>query len=239
MQINVKFHTTKSLEIPFNYNYQLQSALLAMLRKVGKSDFWHDKGFGDLTKFKGFCFGALEGKYQIDKENKKLCFDKNVYLEIRSSVFDFIDSFQRAVECSPKIQLFDTELEIVEASLANRHLKSGNAVFNAVTPVVIHSKLDDGHTHFYSPDEIEFYIRLIENTEKKYYAITGEKPDGMILKSFGDCKKNVTSYKSTWITGYTCKFELETSLKMAEFIYNTGLGEKNSEGVGFLRIEGE
>ena len=226
----------KKLTIPLSYNYQLQSAIYSMLGAVGDSDFWHDNGFGDLVKFKGFCFGRLNGLYNVDRENKSICFENNIHLELRSPSFDFIDSFQRSIEQHPFIKLFDTRLEITAAALSNVHLESGRVIFDAVTPVAVHQTLEDGHTHYYSPEEDEYFIRICNNTERKYNAITGMQPDQLFLKPIGDFKKAVINYKGTYITGYTGKFEINTSIKMAEFLYNTGLGEKNSQGFGFLRL---
>lgn len=236
MQILLKMKPQKPLIIPLNYNYQLQSSLYAMLGEVGESDFWHDNGFGDITKYKGFCFGRLEGKYNIDKINKKIAFENCVYLEVRSSVFEFIDAFQRAVETHPYIKLYDTRLDIVGASLENRHLAEGVTSFRASTPIVIHESLNDGHTHFFSPDEDEFYIRICNNIRNKYETITGNEADEVLLRPAGEFRKEVTLYKDYYITGYTGIIEINTSLRMAEFIYNTGLGEKNSQGFGFVKI---
>ena len=54
MQIMLTMRPEKRLIIPFNYNYQLQSALYATLGEVGQSDFWHDNGFGEIYRRAGF-----------------------------------------------------------------------------------------------------------------------------------------------------------------------------------------
>lgn len=233
MQIKLQFKPDKPLIIPYNYNYQLQSALYAMLGEVGESDFWHDNGFGDMTKFKGFCFSGLNGKYSVNKEAKKLCFENNIYLEIRSPVFSFIDAMQRSFEVHPYINLFDTRLEIVSAELENRHFQNESAYFKAVTPVVVHTTADDRHTYYYSPEEDEYYIRICNNANKKYKSITGEQAPDVYIRPAGEFKKTVTKYKEFYINGYTGEFEIKTTIKMLEFIYNSGLGEKNSQGFGF------
>lgn len=239
MQILLKMRPVQPLIIPNNYNYQLQSALYAMLGDVGESAFWHDNGFGVITKYKGFCFGKLEGKYVINSENRKLCFENNIYLEIRSPSFEFTDAFQRAVENHPYIKLYDTRLDIMEASLANLHLPSGNVTFEAVTPVAVHTTLPDGHTYFYYPSEDEFAVRLQNNLRHKFEAISEKEADTVHISPCGEFKKIVTKYKNYYITGYTGRFNVNTTIRMAEFIYNTGLGEKNSQGLGFVKVLGD
>lgn len=236
MEIIIKLIPEKPLIIPFNYFYQLQSSVYSLLNKVEESDFWHDDGFGEPPRYKGFCFSGLNGKYRVDRKNKKLIFDGEVYLELRSAVFDFIDAFQRAVEQHPFIKLFDTLLTVTEASLRNTHIDGGIIYFNAITPVVMHRSTDDGHTVFFSPNDDEYFTLICNNIKNKYLAIKNKSPDEVFLRTSGDLKKVVTKYKNTWITGYQGIFEIKTSSRMAEFIYNTGLGEKNSQGFGFVEM---
>lgn len=82
MQIILNFDLDTPLEIPLNYNYQLQSAVYAKLREIGVSDFWHDSGLGESETFKFFVFGPLLGNYRI--EDKKIIFTDSISLEIRS-----------------------------------------------------------------------------------------------------------------------------------------------------------
>ena len=228
MQILLTLKPNKPLNIPFNYNYQLQSAILAKLKETDNSDFWHRNG--------GYCFGKLEGRHVIDRMNKRIIFENNVSLEIRSNYFEFIDSFQRSVEQHPYIKLFDTEIEIVGAALINRHLTNGNQVVDIATPAVVSTTLNDKHTYYFSPEEEEFFTLICNNVEKSYENYCGILPDKVIIRPAGNFKKTVTSYKGTLITGYSGKVELKTTLKMAEFIYNSGLGARKSEGFGFVKI---
>lgn len=236
MQLLLTMLPQKPLIIPLHYQYQLQSAIYSLLGEVGQSDFWHDNGFGNATNFKGFCFGKLTGDYTIDAEKHLIRFEDQVYLEVRSATFSFIDSFQRAIEHRPFLTLFDTRLDIVGASLSNQHFTNGHVILKAVTPVVIRQTTTDGHSYFFSPEEEEYFIRICNNAEKKYEAVTGELAENILLRPKGEFKKTVTKYKGFWITGHTGLFELNTSLKMAEFLYNSGLGEKNTQGFGFVNV---
>ncbi len=237
MQIKLSLRPEKQLILPYNYFYQLQSSVYAMLGQVYESDFWHDGGFGDLKNYKGFCFSGLSGKHKNDKENQKLLYDGPVYFEIRSAVFEFVDAFQRALEFHPFLKLFDTRLDVSDAALSNRHLQNGITHLQAVTPIVVHKTLSDRqHTHFFTPDENEFYIRICNNIKEKYYAVTGRESEEVLIRPAGEMKKTVTRYKDFLITGFTGPIDIKTDFKTAEFIYNTGLGEKNAEGFGFVEI---
>lgn len=234
MEITLKLLPEKPPVLPFNYFYQLQSSVYSLLGTVSESDFWHDVGFGEMSKFKGFCFGALQGEYRVDTTQKKLLFDGALTLEVRSPVFEFIDAFQRAVEKRPYIKLFDTRLDVAAASLSNTHFDDGVTRFTAATPVVIHRQQPDGHTVYFSPETDDFFIGICNNLEKKFSAIKNTVPEQVLLRPAGELKKVVTKYKETWITGYTGDFEIRAGAKMKEFIYSAGLGEKNSQGFGFV-----
>lgn len=236
MQLHMLLQPNKPLVIPYNYHYPLQSALYALLGTVGESWFWHNCGFGDVTKYKGFCFGRLEGDFQVDRERQKLCFAGAVSLEVRSPSFAFIDGLQRAVEQHPRLRLYDTELAITDAALANLHLTSGSFLAQAVTPVAIHQTLPDGHTRYFSPEEADFTGQLGQNLARKFEAITGQQAEQAAIIPCGSFRKVVTKYKNIYITGYTGAFHIDTSVLMAEFIYNAGLGEKNAQGFGFVRL---
>ena len=239
MQISIQFQSSDPLIIPYNYNYQLQSALYALLGEVGESDFWHDKGFRYYdSSFKGFCFGKLEGDYRTYPEEKKIGFEDKISLEVRSISFHFIDALQRALEKHPYIRLFDTRLDVIGASLMNRHLDREKLIVQAVTPMMIHTTYEDGHTVYYCPDDGNYFPRICQNTYKKYTAITGETAGKIELHPHGTFKKIVTRYKNLYMTGYTGTMQLLAPIKMSEFIYNTGLGEKNAQGFGFVQIKG-
>ena len=240
MQISIHFQPTTKLIIPYNYNYQLQSALYALLGSVGESNFWHDKGFRfSESTFKGFCFGKLKGNYRTSPEEKKLIFEDTLSLEVRSPSFGFIDTLQRALEKHPYIRLFDTRLNVIGASLMNRHLDNEKLIIHAVTPILIHTTLDNGHTIYYGPDDENYLRRIYQNTSRKYMAITGEPAGDITLLPRGTFKRIVTRCKGLYLTGYTGAMELQSSIKMAEFIYNSGLGEKNAQGFGFIQIRGD
>ena len=126
---------------------------------------------------------------------------------------------------------------MIGASLMNRHIDQENLLMQAVTPIIIHSTLEDGHTVYYSPDDENYFSRVCRNMCKKFTAITGEPACNIELQPRSSFKKTVTRYKNLYMTGYTGTMQLSAPIKMAEFIYNAGLGEKNAQGFGFVRIQ--
>lgn len=234
MQLQITLRADGEPCFPLNYNHQLQSAIYSKLSEADASDSRHDVGFGGAKNFKAFVFGALRGRHTV--ENKTIRFTDEISFEVRSPIFQFCDDLQRSLELYPRIKLFDTALTVCGVSVLNRHINSRSIVAAANTAVVVHKTTADGKTIYYSPEEPEFTDGIERNFTRKFISVCGAAPRETDIIPTGSYKKVVTSYKDTWITGYLGKFELRGDRRELEFIYNTGLGAKNSQGFGMLDV---
>lgn len=234
MQITLILSLNEPLKIPFNYNYQLQSAIYSKLKETGSSDFWHDCGFGEKETFKLFVFGPLLGNYKI--EDKKIVFHDEVALEIRSPFFEFCDDLQRSIEINPTIKLFNQKLNVSGAFLNNRHINSDSVIFKTISPILVSEQDAANKTIFLTPHSHDFIYRLQENFYKKYQVAFDAQPPELKIEILEKGKKVVTQYKEIWLTGYNCTLKISGPGHALEFIYNTGLGERNSQGFGLADI---
>ena len=231
MQIKLTLETNGDFYLPFNYYYPVQSAIFAKLREVGASDFFHDEGFGEEKKFKAFVFGRPEGKYETREKN--MVFPGGFSIEVRSPLFSFCDALQRSAEIKSKLRIGDALLDIVGIGVANRHINTGHKRFKTNSPVIVR-KTEGGKSFYYSPEDPYFFEGLITNLYSKYESVTGERCGEISVRPIGDYRKVVTRYKNIWITGYLGSFDVSGPPAALEFIYNTGLGEKNSQGFGMV-----
>lgn len=234
MQIFLQLRPDQPLCVPFNYQYQLQSAIYSKLAEINVSDFWHDLGFGDKRKFKAFTFGPLKGKYTVS--DNKICFSELVSLELRSPVFSFCDDIQRAIELDPRLKLFNTELNVINASIANAHINKYTATFKTESPILVYRSLENNKTQYFTPKDDDFYIGICNNFERKFEAVYNSPAEPIKIRPVGDFKKVVTRYKSTWLTAYHATLEVKASPQSLEFLYNSGAGAKNSQGFGFMKV---
>ena len=46
--------------------------------------------------------------------------------------------------------------------------------------------------------------------------------------------KVVTRYKDTWLTGWTGRYALSSAPETLTFLYNAGLGQRNTAGFGIF-----
>lgn len=234
MQISLLLSPHEPLEIPLNYNYQLQSVIYSKLKDVGTSDFWHDCGFGENETFKFFVFGPLLGNYRI--EDKKIIFKDKINLEIRSPFFEFCDDLQRSIELNPTIKIFNQTLDVAGAFLNNRHINSDSVIFKTISPIIVSEKSEAEKTVFFRPDNPEFVYKLQENFYKKYKTAFDTQPPELKIEILEKGKKVVTQYKEIWLTGYNCTLKINAPNEALEFIFNSGLGERNSQGFGLVDI---
>ena len=75
---------------------------------------------------------------------------------------------------------------------------------------------------------------MVSNYENKYRAVTGNEPEPLAIEPLDPQRKIVTRFKETWINGYKGSYALTGSHRALEFVYNAGLGVKNSAGFGML-----
>ena len=234
MQIKINLTPSAPLAVPMNYGYQLQSAIYSKLGEVGASDFIHDTGYGGARKYKAFVFGKLSGKYTV--MNKQLVFADTISFEVRSPDFKLCDNLQRSLEINPVFKFFNTPLPVSDIRVTNTHITESIVIFTSDGGVVAHTTLDNGKTIYFSPEGEEFFDRLEDNFKSKYKAFTGREAGGITILPHGKYRKTVTNYKGLWINSYSGRFKVIGKTEYIEFIYNAGLGEKNSQGFGLMNI---
>lgn len=78
-----------------------------------------------------------------------------------------------------------------------------------------------------------------DNFYRKYQAYYGVVPCSSIsmeLHGDGIPKKMVTRYKNSYITAWYGTYCLKGERKYLDFLYQTGLGAKNSQGFGMFEL---
>jgi CRISPR-associated endoribonuclease Cas6 len=117
----------------------------------------------------------------------------------------------------------------------------------AITPIEVHSTIvkPDGKklTYYYSPFEKEFNNLINENSKKKWKSLFRK-----------DCEYNISIYphfrgsgyerivyfgtgdNKTIIKGWKGYFEVSGKIEILQFIYDAGLGSRNSQGFGMVEV---
>lgn len=241
MQLIIEHDLPQELVLPMGYHHVLQGIIYNCLRSVsGYGDFLHNKGYSyNDRQFRLFNFSLLEGKYRT--EPGKIIFRDKVSFEVRSTEGLLLKLIKEKLE-TDGIRYQEQWYGNVSATLSDETVEYGQIVIKMKTPIVgYETDAETGKTYYYSPDEEQFYLSVMENFMRKYEAYTGLEVDaeiGLYPLKITQKDKYVTRYKGIYITGWFGTYALSGPRKYLDFLYQTGMGSKNAQGFGMFEILG-
>ena len=232
MQLLIELQKIDQFILPVNYNYLLQSMIYNLLKnKEDLSAQLHERGYQLEDKhFKLFTFSLLQGQYKM--RGKRIEFLDKVRFEIRT--IDQSILFTIAEALSNLVKILNVKIE-------QKKLTGTSYKIRMISPLVVRSTdADTKKTLYYNPFDTEFKSRIMENFARKYQAYYHKVPTGRFdIEPINFSLKNkfVTKYKDYLITGWKGEFEIRGDAEVLDFLYQVGLGEKNSMGFGMFVIE--
>ena len=239
MQIHLTFQGNR-ICLPIATGETIQGLIYRALREdTNYSNAVHNKvsSTGDRI-YKMFHFSELKGKYTV--EEKHLIYSSTVKLEIRSADAYLIRLLFQYFTKNKQVQLGRNTVEVVGLQLMNRAVSSQSAVIRTLSPITVYITEPDGHTKYYSPRDPEFYTMIYTNSKRKWVSHGGaEEQFEFKISPYGDGDhylSRATRFKDTYITAWHGKFLIEGNPEVLNFLYNVGLGSKNSQGFGMFEI---
>lgn len=235
MRVQVSLRTN-GLRLPLAYNDILQGFIYSVLSDdPAYSGFLHDAGYRAGNKvFKLFTYSGLIGEYAVDGKVLE-CRDR-VLFELRSPDAALAQAFFDA--CRPKRQflLNGQKVTVGSRALSGAPQLRGTALVSTVSPITVHSTDDSGHTSYYSPYEPAFYERVARNAQRKWSSYYGDAPFAFSIEPTEnrEYRRLVTTFKDTYITAWHGEFLLRGTPRVLDFLYHTGLGDRNSQGFGMF-----
>lgn len=231
MQLHLQFQC-EALCLPVAYRHYVQSMLYSALRRLPGYDRVHDSA----DRFKLFTFGQLKGAYTL--AGREILFHNQVSLEVRSADDAMLVGLFSLFSEGSHWPLGRNTLTVSHARLENTRIQTGSLAVVTCSPIVAYVTLPDGKTVFHSPVEEEFYRLVTANAHKKWVSRGGAEEDFSFRIAplpQSRFQKQVTSFKTTRITGWSGSFLLEGAPEVLDFLYHTGLGAKSSQGFGMFR----
>lgn len=232
MQLIIKVKLNTPCTLPIGYHHILQSAIYAQIGgNLHDVDFKYDK-----RGYKLFTFGPLEGRYVIS--NKTIIFNDELSFEVRCFVdeigLNIINNVTRN-----GIRLGRNTYKDVEVKIQRHVIEDDNIIISMKSPICVYATDEDKHTSYFNPGEEEFYFAVEDNFVRKYAAVMGEYPEDSI--TFRPIKYNqrdryFTKYKGFYIEAWKGIYELSGETEYLNFLYDVGLGSKNSQGFGMFEI---
>lgn len=242
MRISLKFSFDKPLTLPSSYQRNVQGFIYHLINNKQFSDFLHNEGFGDSRTFKLFTFSLLKGKYTYNKKNHTVTFFDYFYLEISSLVNDFIHEITKSLLSKEDLQLNHQKIKLFKYKIIKKKIFNERIQVEMISPICVYSTVEENdkkRTHYYSPNDEEFYQLIEDNFKRKFSSVyqTNMSLDIKVNKiEVSDKDKLVMKYQNTVIIAYKGKYEIQGKRQYLDFLFHTGLGSKNSMGFGMFKI---
>lgn len=241
MQLKILHKLQEELQLPIAYHHILQGIIYTAVgnEKTQLGDFFHNHGFKYNERYyKMFTFGLLKGKYRI--KEKQIIFSEQMELEIRSPEIMLMRTLEQNIK-SQGIHYGNRYIEKPEVLLSDHTIEDTEILIDMLSPITVYSTNDlTEKTYYYTPEEVEFYQQINQNFQRKYQSVYGVEPDEAIRLepiSISPKDRYVTKYKGIYITAWKGRYKLSGKRAYLDFLYQTGLGSKNSQGFGMFRVE--
>lgn len=232
MQLTISIKLQEPCILPIAYHHILQSAIYAQIGgELHDVDFKYDR-----RGYKLFTFGPLEGKYVIS--NRNIIFSDEISFEVRCFVDEIGLNIINTITKNG-IRLGRNTYKDVEVNIKRRFIENNRITISMKSPICVYETDDDKHTIFFNPTEEEFYYAVEDNFIRKYAAVMEEYPeDGISLElvKFSQRDRYFTKYKGFYIEAWKGIYELSGKPDYLSFLYDVGIGAKNSQGFGMFDV---
>lgn len=244
MEFKLYFRGTGPLVLPLSYHHILQGFIYKRLSEYPEfSGFLHDLGYQrEGQSFRLFVFSLLKGHFQI--AGSKIIFDNIIEWEIRSPIHFFCETLVQALESQEVFELAGQKIFLLRYEVLHTEILEEEMSIRMLSPVCVDLAYAEGgksKTRYLDPLDPYFNYYLTKNFQRKFQAVTGEKNDtGVFLLPPSDFNaarnKYVTRFGGEiFVTAWKGNFILKASSQSLQFLYDTGLGARNSQGFGMFQ----
>lgn len=231
----IVLYADKPMPISLSYNALIQGALYDGWRESCPD--LHSQGFNSSDKtYRLFTFSQLSGKAKIDRMKKTIAFEGPISLSVRSPIENLLDDLAEALARKQAMRIGSAVFPIINLSTADRLLFPKRALIKTMTPITLHRTLEDGFTEYLDPLSPEFGVALQANSERKAQSVDLDTGAVQLIPIEETLKKRVINFKGTFVNGWAGQFILSANPETMAFLYNTGLGSRNSQGFGMFDI---
>lgn len=231
MRIRLAFHSMSgSLTLPLSYHDILQGLLYRFLSDSEQRDIHDEEGFKYLV------FSQLEGNYRVDSQSKTIQFTDEVYWSIGSlnpKVLVQIGTHSNG----PVYPLGKNLITIDKAEIEPPPNIKESMKIRMISPVTVYRTLPDNETLYYPPKSSDFSDLINSNFIRKYRIVGAIKDlSPIIIKPIESIRKANILYKGFTIISYMGDFLISSKKEYLQFLYDTGLGDKNTQGFGMFKV---
>lgn len=248
MRILYQFKADKEFSLPVPYNEKLQGFIYSNMEQK-MAEFLHNEGYkAGKRKYSLFTFShILEAKF--NKEQHVFNIPNEFSFIVSSPKEEILNAITQGFTQNDAIAFNGANVKLLSCSyhITFSTFNKRKNVIMMLTPVTSRSTLKNefgkNKSYYYHPIEDDFSKQIKDNLTRKYKAAFG-KPSGdfkfkinPVLVNKGN--EHIIIYKDFVVKGYTGMYEIITNNEeIMKLAYDTGLGEKNSQGFGMFEIVG-
>ena len=225
------------LTLPMAYQYQVQSMVYALLRRDSAlGSHLHPETSQSAPV--PFCLGPLTGSKSILRTEKKLVFDRQLSLELRTPDASLSELLCTLLRPGLEGKLFNQTITLAGAEAHQMVLTDTAYRVRMRSPLLVYQRTEGNQTVYYTPLDPEFEPLLIANFRRKYQEHAGREAGPLSVEALSVGKKDkvVTRYKGTWLTGWKGDYLLRGAPEALSFLYDAGLGQRNAAGFGMFEV---
>jgi CRISPR-associated endoribonuclease Cas6 len=257
MRFRLTFAYPVHAALPINYNYAIAAWIYSVLEESDPqfAEWLHSKGYSSSTgkRFRLFTFGTIEGKpFEINRHSQQIIFHTNrVFLDISfylPSAFEhFISGIFQSQTC--EIRAYGAPPLIMQVEQVTALPKPDfqeTMTYRTLTPICV-SRHNEGerYAQYLNPNDPEYTTRLVQNLLHKYESAHLDLPKPVLhfidLDVLTEPYSKLITIKGgkeseTKIRGYLFEFRIKMPVELHEVAYYAGFGERNSMGMGLVRV---
>lgn len=245
MQFRLRFTLPSPLTLPLGYHSVLQGFLYSLLADNPEyATFLHDTGYKSGSKrFKLFVFSLLQGSYNVHKP--QITFSDDAVLEVRSPEKDFCDILYHSLMRREHFELRGQAIELSDCTISRKKILSNCLHIDMLSPVCLSVPEGPHRTRYLNPAESEFNDHLQNNLTQKLASFSGCSPLGSISLTPDFLRDGKMQERDKYITrfggrilieAWRGRYTLKGNPEDLQFLYDAGLGSRNSQGFGMFQI---
>jgi CRISPR-associated endoribonuclease Cas6 len=254
MRIKLVFRAKdENASIPLNYNYAV-SALIYKTIAESSPEFaqrLHEKGFIVQEKtFKLFTFSRIETKDAFVDFKSSRIFLHNPYikLQVSSPIDEFLKNFVFGTFSQQTFRIDKSEFILDSAETIEDPQIIDEMRFRALSPVTESIRNDKNEVAYLLPN-VDWSEIITRNLQRKHEALYGKNLPAAKVEwkwnedYFADEKRQkkaekLIDIKGIKVRGWLAPFSVKGDRELIKLGYETGFGNKNSQGFGMAEVSG-
>ncbi len=254
MRIRIELESTSgAILLPESYNYFLQSYIYTSI-SAALAKKLHDEGWEyGKRRFKMFTFSQmyatrserfLSATSSPQPQKRHIRLSSPCWFFLSSPEQQILQELAQSLLTDKEARLGNNMLQLSSVTVLPSPEFSSDEVtmvdIRTISPITVYKTDETHHTTYFSPHDAAFASYIRENARRKFTAYTGHEPDlaGFDIAPVEERDHPVTiNFKGTMIHGYTGGFHLAGQAELLRFLYDAGVGSKNSEGCGMIELQ--